>query len=349
MPARSRYLAAGLLVAVSLGGTTAVSPFASGGSEDVAAEVALTFRDRSIDESSGLVVRGRTVLTVNDSGDGPYVYAVDGRTGETTGVTTFADEDPADVEALAPGRGGTVWVGDIGDNGRVRDSVTVHRVTPRVRGGRARATSFGLRYPDGPHDAETLLVHPRTGRVAVVTKRPFIGGVVYLAPRDLNPGAVHRLQRVASVPGTVTDGAFLLGGRHVVLRTYGAAAVYTYPGFAEVASFDLPAQEQGEAVAVGPDGRLYLSTEGELSDVVAVELPEEARSALRPRLESPTPSPTESGSPAPDARDDTARDQDTGAHDPGPRFWTLVLAGGGVGLLVGLAVRASRRRGRRTR
>jgi len=355
MPAPSRYYA-GLLVASFLAGTTVLSPFASEGSEEVVAEVALTFADERIDESSGLVVRGRTVLTVNDSGDGPYVYAVDRRTGETTGVTTFADEDPVDVEALAPGRGGTTWVGDIGDNGRVRDSVTVHRFTPLVHGGWARATSFGLRYPDGPHDAETLLVHPGTGRVAVVTKRPFIGGVVYLAPPRLTPDAVHRLERVAAVRGTVTGGAFLPGGRHVVLRTYGSAAVYTYPGFEEVAAFELPVQEQGEAVAVGPDGRLYLSTEGALSDVLAMKLPREARVALRPRAEGPAPSPAASRSPAtvgPDAPAAGDEVEDRDASDSGPGLETAVLlvavAAGVLGLLVAWGLRASRRRGRRTR
>lgn len=329
----SRYLAAGALVVVAAGGPALLAPFPSEGSDEVAAEVALTFRDGAVDESSGLVVERDVVHTVNDSGDGSFVYTVDRGTGETTGVTVFADEDPVDVEALAPGRGGTVWVADIGDNLRVRSSVEVHRLRPVPGGGRASASSYRLRYPDGPHDAEALLVHPRTGRVLLVTKRPFVGGVVYRAPARMRPGQVHRMVRVAAVRGMVTDGAFLPGGRRLVLRTYGAATVYRYPGFGEVVTFGLPEQEQGEAVAVGPDGRIYLSTEGEHTDVLVTDLPE-----LPTRSDPPGPGPTAGGSGAADGAG-------SGLRRPAG-YAAAVLAAAAV---AGTAVRASRRRGRRRR
>lgn len=342
MPARgSRHLAAGALVLVAVGGPGLLDPFTSDGSGDVTAEVVLTFRDDAVDESSGLVVERDRVHTVNDSGDGPFVYTVARRTGRTVAVTAFADEDPVDVEALAPGTGGAVWVADIGDNLRARSSVAVHRLRPLPGGGRAAATTYGLRYPDGPHDAETLLVHPRTERVLLVTKRPFVGGVVYRAPGRIRAGQVHRLTRVAAVRGTVTDGAFLPGGRHVVLRTYGAATVYTYPAFAEVATFQLPEQEQGEAVAVGPDGRIYLSSEGELSDVLAMDLPVElSETAPGGQGEDAPVAPPGTEGPAADATGD-------GAVPGRPAGYALVaLAAAAV---AGLAVRASRRRGRRRR
>ena len=64
------------------------------------------------------------------------------------------NDEPADVEAVAPAPDGGVWVGDIGDNLERRDEVWVHRVTP----GRSEpAPRYGLRYPGGPRDAETLL------------------------------------------------------------------------------------------------------------------------------------------------------------------------------------------------
>lgn len=315
----SSYLAAGLLGAV----------------------VALTFQDPRIDESSGLVVRHDTVLTVNDSGDGPHLYAVDRRTGATLGVTTFAAADPVDVEALAAGRGGTVWVGDIGDNRRARDSVTLHRFRPVPGGGSVRAATFGLRYPDGPHDAETLLVHPRTGRVLVVSKRPVVGGVVYRAPSRLDAGVVHRLTAVARVPGLVTDGAFLPDGRHVVLRTYGSAAVYTYPGFEPVAAFDLPAQRQGEAIAIGSDGRVYLSTEGPLSDVLAMDLPDLADRRADPDTD---PGPD----PRPDTDDSASPSTDRYVDAAGAAPAAVGTAVAGL-VLLGLVLRAARRRGRRRR
>ena len=339
MSRRVKYLAVlGGLVAVGMLGMLAtLSPFASEGDPDLEAEVAVTLQDETIAESSGLVVRGDRLYTVNDSGDGPHVYAVDLATGETTGVTTFDDEEPEDLEAIARGRGQSLWVGDTGDNRRARGSITVHRLVPPPGGGTVRAETYDLAYPDGPHDAETLLVHPRTERVLVVTKRPFLGGVVYQAPEELRAGELHQLEPVGAVSGYVTDGTFLPDGRHVLVRTSGGAAVYTYPGFEKVAEFELPVQDQGEGIAIGDDGRVYLSSEGELSDVLVMDLP-----PLDPPREAADPSSAE-------PRDDSgpAPDEGNGAGLGRPRGYVVAAVLGSA--VVGLLVRASRRRSRRRR
>lgn len=334
MSRRVKYLAVlGGLVAVGmLGMLAALSPFASEGDPSLEAEVAVTLQDETIAESSGLVVRGDRLYTINDSGDGPYVYAVDLETGETAGVITFDDEEPEDLEAIARGRGRSLWVGDTGDNRRARGSVRVHRLVPPPGGGTVTAETYDLAYPDGPHDAETLLVHPRTERVLVVTKRPFLGGVVYQAPEELRAGELHQLEQVGAVSGFITDGTFLPDGRHVLVRTSGGAAVYTYPGFEKVAEFELPVQDQGEGVAIGDDGRIYLSSEGELSDVLVMDLPPLESAAEEPEPEN-------DAGPAPD--------EGNGAGLGRPRGYVLAAVLGSA--VVALLVRASRRRSRRRR
>lgn len=278
-----------------------VAPQAYGAGPRVPHQTLFTFQDADLFESSGLVDRGRTVFTVNDSGDDAVVYGVDAHTGRTVSRTTYADS-VTDVEALAPGTDGTVWVGDTGDNRRNRDDVAVYRVRP-VDGDHP-GERFGLRYPDGPHDAETLLVQPRTQQVFVVSKSAF-GGVVYTAPRDLRTGSrPNRLRVSARVPGLVTDGAFLPDGRHVVLRTYGTATVYTFPGFAPVGTVTLPAQPQGEGISVGREGRVLVSSEGVSAAVQRVTLPASLTDRpLRPTATSSTPSdvaaPRASPAPAP--------------------------------------------------
>ena len=350
MSRRARYAAASLLGVAALACPGAVVPATSAESPEAGADVVVTVRDDAIDESSGLVVRGRRMFTVNDSGDGPHLYEVDLRTGRTVGVTVFADEDPVDVEALAPGAAGTVWVGDIGDNRGVRGSVRIHRLRPARGGGEAAATSYELAYPDSPQDAEALLVHPRTGRVLVVTKNVFREGVVYRAPRRLEPGATHRLERVAAVRALVTDGTFLAGGRQVLLRTYSTGAVYSYPAFELLGEFPLPEQEQGEAVAVGGDGRVYLTSEGERFDVLALELPRFAPDEGAPTQEtSPEPATPPGEQPADEAGDEsgpaTPGEDEAGLGRPRGYLAAAVVGSAVVALLL----RASRRRSRRRR
>ncbi|MCY7400171.1 MAG: hypothetical protein LH477_04290 [Nocardioides sp.] len=268
-----RRLALGLVVA---------APFllgaAAGGAED--GEVAFTFGDSDVIESSGLAVVDSLVSTTNDSGDSGRVFTVDPDSGRTVGVTSWSGE-PVDVEALAPAGPGRVWVGDIGDNGAVRDSVEVLRVPvgpgDRVLEGGAAPEAYELVYPDGAHDAEALLAHPLTGRLFVVTKGVF-AATVYAAPMRLRPDRPNRLRPVAQAPGLVTDATFLPGGGAVVMRTYTSAFVVSFPTWDPVTSWQLPNQDQGEGVAVnGAD--LLLSTEGVQSKVLRVPLPDEARAA----------------------------------------------------------------------
>jgi hypothetical protein len=291
-------------------------------------------------ESSGLVDTDRVVYTANDSGSHAIVYGLDPGSGRTVSRTTYAD-DVDDVEALAPGADGTVWAGDIGDNAQRRDDVTVHHVDPRD--GQHRGTPYALVYPDGAHDAETLLVHPRTGRVFVVSKSVF-GGTVYAAPRDLVPGGkTNRLRVFARVSGLVTDGAFFPDGRHVVLRTYGTASVYTFPGFELVGTVDLPGQRQGEGISVSPAGRVLLSSEGVRAAVLQIQLP----AALTAATASP---PADASGPAPSTRlpapaPGSDEPPDRTAEDWG---WTalvaVLVAAAGYLTLRGSRVRGPRRR-----
>lgn len=255
------------------------------------------FADPEIDESSGLVAlgpgSGDLVLTVNDSGDEARVFAVDPATGETVGTTRW-EAEVEDVEALAPagpvGETTEVWAADIGDNYRRRDKVVVHRV-PVGRGDRVlgedEVATYRLVYPDGAHDAETLLVHPVTGRLLVASKE-LLGGGLYRAPRALRADVPNELTRVGDLPAVLTDGAFLPDGRHLVLRSYSDAHLYSYPALEPVGEFPLPSQRQGEGVAVTEDGGLLVSTEGKGTDVLALSLPARLADAVAQRAPPPT-------------------------------------------------------------
>lgn len=333
MTGSRRALVVGAITLAVLAGTTG-----TGIADEADRHTVFSFTDGRIAESSGLVDAGRLMFTVNDSGDGPFLYVVDKPSGDTVGVTTYSSEEVSDVEAIAPGRGRAVWVGDIGDNDMDRPFVDVYMM-PRPGSGtrQLNARQFRLVYPDAAHNAEALLVHPRTGRVYIVSKA-ILGGIVYAAPPSLKPGMVNRLSAIGHVPELITDGAFFPDGRHILLRSYGSARVYTFPELREVGKVDLPEQEQGEAVAIGRSGRVYVSTEGAFSDVIRVDLSARVRAAINSR-QSASPDHT-AGAAAADATTSVAS---TGVADG---VWVL----GGIAALIaaGLALlTSSRRRSRR--
>ena len=302
-------------------------------------DVVFSFQDKQITESSGLVALGGGLFaTINDSGDSARVFTVDDH-GRTVGVTTWPG-DAHDVEALAPAGGGEVWVGDIGDNRASRDSVQVTQV-PVGRGDRrSEGPVYDLVYPDGSHDAETLLAAP-DGRLYIVTKG-VLGGTVYAAPEQLRPDHVNRLTRVArGILPVATDGAFLPDGRHVLVRGYASAAVYDFPGFTRVAGVRLPDQPQGEGLAVAGDGTIYLSSEGVLSDVLRLPVSGLCTGGsgicARGRTASAQPAPQGGGSAS------------SGEHQPAGRrtdhaWWPWLVGGAVVGLVGWLQLRVIRSR-----
>ncbi len=281
------------------------------------------FTDPEITESSGLVARDGLVVTMNDSGDGNRVFTVDPATGDTVGVTRWQG-DATDIEALAPAGRGEVWVGDIGDNAGSRDHVEVARV-PFGRGDReVHAPTYRLVYPDGPHDAETLLADPATGRLYVVAKE-FIGRL-YAAPEHLDPDGPNRLTAVDEVLGIATDGTFTPDGKHLVLRNYGQAAVYTWPGLQRVAQVDLPRQQQGEGLAISESGEVLVGSEGVGAEVLRVDLPLEGASA------SPSEQAEEDGERAP-VRAEEQRS-----------WWPWALGGVAGVVMIGVLLRSLRPR-----
>ena len=88
----------------------------------------------------------------------------------------------------------------------------------------AQATTLTLRYPDRPHDAEALLVDPRNGELAIVTK-DFSGvAEVFTARRS---GTLRKVAELNLGLGqAVTAGDVSADGRTIILRSYGRAFVW---------------------------------------------------------------------------------------------------------------------------
>jgi hypothetical protein len=266
-----------------------------------------TLEERAVTESSGVVASRRNpglFWTHNDSGDGPFVYAFD-RAGRRRGVWRVEGARARDWEDIAEGPGpeasrSYLYAGDTGDNDEKRELITVYRFpepeatdadaastreSPRAT---ATAEAIRLKYPDGAHNCEALLVHPSTGDLYVVTKRGDEAGVYKLAA-GFDASAVNTLARVATLHGPgffgslVTGGDISPDGRRVALCDYATGYELTLPEGSK--SFDdiwsqkptvvpLGLRRQGEAVAYSLDGAALLATsEGSPAPLFEVVLP----------------------------------------------------------------------------
>ncbi|WP_369201622.1 hypothetical protein [Streptomyces sp. PU-14G] len=245
-----------------------------------------TIRDSRITESSGLAASRAhegVYWTHNDSDDGPYVYAVDSRTGKTVARVVMRGIDPRDVEAVSVGPDGDVYVGDIGDNlDGSWSEVWIYRFPEpeRLHGDiTVTPTRYTVRYADGPRNAESLMVHPKTGRVYIASKNAKGEAGVYAGPRRLDAAGANTFSRVADLDFEATDGAFSPDGTRLVLRGYFSGYAYRWKDGKpdKIGSVAVPLQRQGESVTFTPDGRtLMFGSEGTNSGVEPVQLEGEA-------------------------------------------------------------------------
>ncbi|GLW99545.1 hypothetical protein [Microtetraspora sp. NBRC 16547] len=244
---------------------------------------AFAFDDKRIDESSGLFASNGhpgVIWTFNDKKGPVRLYAV-GPDGKTQAVVTLDGHEGVDPEAMggAVGLDGTnyLYVGDIGGNPAPRpDGIVVYQLVEpaKLADASVEATAYKLTYPDGLHDAETLLVDPRTRELYVVTKGPQ-GGNIYRAPADLSETRPNMLTWVRELPYVISDGLIAPNG-DMILRSYNKVRIWKGVEGALTSVLDIPQQEQGEGIAITPDGKsLLISSEGPLSPVWRMDLPAE--------------------------------------------------------------------------
>jgi hypothetical protein len=251
--------------------------------------------DPRLAELSGLVAVGDQMLAVNDGGEQAAVHLLDAAC-QVVDVHTAA-VDPYDPEDIALGADGTVWLADTGDNNANRPTVAL--LALRTDG---TAGVYRLSYPDGPHDAEALLLAP-DGTPYLVTKEVLGASKVYRPAAALVDGGTVALAEVAAVnltltgtPGgpvgragqlLITGGAVSSDGSRLALRTYTDAYVWPLAGSdvpgalaASPVRVPLPESPQGEAISFSADSQqLLVASEGLPSDLTVVPLPAAAAAA----------------------------------------------------------------------
>ena len=258
-----------------------------------------------LEEISGLAMsRTPGVLWMhNDSGGGPYIYAVDTDSGALLATVTVENDVTYDWEDMSAGpcaanRGNRcLYIGDIGDGG-LREFLNVppriHRIAePDPAGGDQTVTDVEtmlIRYPDGiAHNAEAMVADGQ-GRIFILTKEkdnhfwlfgaPFEPGDT---PTELTVYGDFDISSMHDGDATkVTAADFSIEDNRLIVRGWTGILEYILPSGHDLTSLQgvVPRvvphgdEEQGEAVVYG-DGGYYHVSEGERPPVYFVACDDE--------------------------------------------------------------------------
>ena len=254
--------------------------------------------DQAITESSGLVASRTSpgsYWTHNDAGNGPLIYSFDSQ-GRSRGVWRVTGATSYDWEDLSTGPGpkpdtNYLYIGDIGDNDGSRSEIVIYRIpepvipngipngNPVATAERPHATepaeAIRLRYPDGKHDSEALLVHPRTGRIYLVVKEKTAKPGIYAADAPTVSGDVITLTRIGEVDmsgrseSLINGGAISPDGQRAALSDYtqgyefvlsDASAPFDSIWKQPMRTVDLGKRKHGETICYRLDGKALLAT-----------------------------------------------------------------------------------------
>lgn len=236
-------------------------------------------------ESSGLApshIQAGVWYTHNDSGTGPelYRFRLDG---QFLGTTPIEGADSTDWEAMSAGPcpdGSTercLYIGDIGDNDKVRQSIQIYAIPEPITGDPVQVmATWNLEYPEKRFNAEALLVHPQTGEMTIVTKNKSGRSRVFGVPKvpsegtqRLIPLAEVQIDGIQSSFRKVTGGEWHPDGRHIVLRTYTQALLWQVDPCDPLAHWSKPPQnimvgltKQGESIHFQGNDTLLITSEG---------------------------------------------------------------------------------------
>ncbi|MBO9615549.1 MAG: PE-PGRS family protein [Dyadobacter sp.] len=185
-----------------------------------------------IDEASGLAASATMpgyLWTIQDSGQPNSLYLIsrDGKSIKEYNVPGSSNHDWEEV-AVGPGPDNGIsyaYIADIGNNNQpVTSTNTIYRI-PEITGADGSFSQSALQkitfsYPDGPRDAEALIVDPVTKDIFVLSKEAQT--YIYRLPFPQSTSETIVAEKVGVVPGvaTATAGSISKDGSEMVVRTY---------------------------------------------------------------------------------------------------------------------------------
>ena len=247
----------------------------------------------AINEASGLAaswLNPGVLWTHNDSGDSTRVFAI-GTDGKNLGEFFLEGVSARDWEDIAVGPGpkdGTsyIYVAEIGDNSAQYDTKRVYRVPePSVdleaspsKHLLSKVETITLQYPDGPRDAEALMVDPLTRDIYIVSKREESVRIYRAAYPQLTTEPI-RLEHVGTLEGItfITAGDISRDGMGILLKDYQKVFYWgrvqgkpLWEAFkVDTATLPYILEPQGEAIAWSADGSGYYTVSEEPQGIPA--------------------------------------------------------------------------------
>jgi hypothetical protein len=186
-----------------------------------------------VDEVSGLApsvnINGH-LWTHQDSGQPASLYLIstDGKTIKEYGIPGAANHDWEDI-AKGPGPKDGInylYIGDIGNNNPPMTETNIIYRIPEI--GDANAAFDGnqleritFKYPDGPRDAESLLLDPVTRDIFVISKESAQTGIYRLAyPQSTSEIITAEKTGIIPSVATATSSDISSDGAEILIRTY---------------------------------------------------------------------------------------------------------------------------------
>ena len=233
------------------------------------------FIHAGIRESSGIVASQQfdgVYWTLNDSGNPAVLYATK-RNGELIQEIKVRGTRNFDWEALGIDDKGQLWIGDIGNNSRMRFDLNVAVVkepNPFTETETEVIAKYPYKYPGNNVDAEGLFI---ANGIPYIVSKEQSNAVLYRFPK-LKTGEKQVLERVGEFDEArlVTGAGISADGKRLAVCTYNSLWVYEITGdnLAQAIKskpWKLPHSFQGEAICF-EGNNLYLTNEAR--DIYAI-------------------------------------------------------------------------------
>lgn len=292
----TEFLAMMCLTTVFL--TTTVMPMDAhmAAADDISHEVG-KIKAKSLREISGVAASRNNpdILWMHNDGESKHVYAAN--TSGKIVLQIVLDVHVEDMEGIAIGPGPEkgvdyIYLGDIGDNDSKRHEIRVIRfVEPSLQGDQEQPSAvnsqvFRFVYPDGPRDAEALMVDSQTGDLLIASKGKKETRV-YAAPLEGLRGDRLTMLKLVAILGVdnVSAGDISRDGSSIVLRReetgwlwnrHNGESLQAAPARQprKIPVLGKKQAKNGEAIAFHPDGRGYFTlSEGRQGSIYLFELP----------------------------------------------------------------------------